>query len=45
MKKEEKEKAQRALTFLTEKNDGTIKGRTVYNVGELCDMTQILQIS
>ena len=31
MTKEEKEKAQRALTFLSEKNNGTIKVRTVYN--------------
>jgi hypothetical protein len=27
----EKKKAQEALMFLTEKRDGTIKGRTVYN--------------
>ena len=29
--KEEKEKAQKALCFLTEKPDGTIKARTIYN--------------
>ena len=29
--KEEKKKAQRALCFLTQKNDGQIKARTVYN--------------
>ena len=31
LSKEEKKKAQRALCFLTQKNDGRIKARTVYN--------------
>jgi len=30
--KEEKQKAQLALTYLAEKRDGAIKGRTVYNI-------------